>query len=76
MKAIRLLQDVIGGNGEPLKEGSSYSLEDASANHWLKRGLAVDVSEEPIIDVQDPSPAPVPTQTASPYVNQHRRKRK
>lgn len=43
MKTIRLLKDVIGGNGEPLKEGSFYSLNEASANHWLKRGLAVEV---------------------------------
>lgn len=43
MKTIRLLEDVISGDGEPLKEGSFYSLNDASANHWLKRGLAVEV---------------------------------
>ena len=43
MKTIRLLKDVIGGDGEPLKEGSLHSLNDASANHWLKRDLAVEV---------------------------------
>lgn len=51
MKKIRLLKDVIGGDGEPLKEGSFYSLNEASANHWLKRGLAVEAyqpeTEEP-----------------------------
>ena len=49
MKTIRLLKDVISGDGEPLKEGSFYLLNDASANHWLKRGLAVeeDQPEEP-----------------------------
>lgn len=52
MKTIRLLKDVIGGNGEPLEEGSLHSLNEASANHWLKRGLAVEVdqaeTEEPV----------------------------
>lgn len=63
MKTIRLLQDVIGGNGEPLKEGSSYSLNDASADRWLKRGLAVEV-ESPVvkqmhaqIDLAQPQPS-------------------
>ena len=45
MKTIRLLKDVIGGDGEPLKEGSLHSLNEASANHWLKRGLAVEVDQ-------------------------------
>ncbi|SEN71216.1 hypothetical protein SAMN05216404_106161 [Nitrosospira multiformis] len=46
MKTIRLLKNVIGGDGEPLKEGSLHSLNDASANHWLKRGLAVEEKAE------------------------------
>lgn len=46
MKTIRLLKDVIGGDGEPLKEGSLHSINEASANHWLKRGLAVEAETE------------------------------
>lgn len=75
MKTIRLLQDALGGNGEPLKEGSSYSLEDASANHWLKRGLAVEVLEQIAVDAQDTSLDPASPQTAAPYVNQHRKRK-
>jgi hypothetical protein len=45
MKTVRMLQDAVGGEGELLKEGSSYSLNDASAMHWLKRGMAVEVQE-------------------------------
>jgi hypothetical protein len=62
MKTIRLLQDVIGGNGEPLKEGSLHSLNDASANHWLNRGLAVEV-EEPVAQAQIVSDNPQPSTT-------------
>lgn len=40
MKAIRMLTDAVGGNGEALKAGKRYELEDASAAHWLKRGKA------------------------------------
>lgn len=54
MKTIRLLKDVIGGDGGPLKEGSFYSLNDASANHWLKRGLAVE-EDQPAEDATSES---------------------
>jgi hypothetical protein len=48
MKTIRLLKDVVGANEEPFKEGSFQTLNDASADHWLKRGLAVEVSEQEV----------------------------
>lgn len=35
-----MLTDEVGGNGEALKAGKMYSLEDASADHWLKRRKA------------------------------------
>lgn len=35
-----MLTDEVGGNGEALKAGTRYELEDASALHWLKRGKA------------------------------------
>ncbi|QRF55745.1 hypothetical protein [Variovorax paradoxus] len=35
-----MLTDEVGGNGEALKAGQTYNLEDASADHWLKRRKA------------------------------------
>lgn len=35
-----MLTDEVGGDGEALKAGKTYSLEDASADHWLKRRKA------------------------------------
>lgn len=46
MKRITMLTDGVGGNGEALVSGQSYDLEDASADHWLKRGKAVLAVEE------------------------------
>jgi hypothetical protein len=56
MKSVRMLQDVVGGEGESLKEGSSYSLNDASAMHWLKRGMAVEVQETEVVTEDQKSP--------------------
>jgi len=45
-----MLTDEVGGNGEALVAGRIYSLEDASADHWLKRRkaeLAEAAAEEP-----------------------------
>lgn len=41
-----MLTDEVGGNGEALKAGQTYSLEDASADHWLKRRKAEIAAEE------------------------------
>lgn len=48
-----MLTDEVGGNGEALKAGEKYNLEDASADHWLKRrkaelaGVGEDGGDEP-----------------------------
>ncbi len=63
MKTIRLLKDVIGGNGEPLKEGSLHSLNDASANHWLKRGLAIEADQPETEEVAEPKTEEVTADT-------------
>lgn len=41
-----MLTDEVGGEGEALKAGKTYQLEDASADHWLKRRKAELVSAE------------------------------
>jgi len=46
MKTIRMLTDGVGGNGELLEKGRGYTLEDASADHWLKRGKAELANDE------------------------------
>lgn len=40
MKTVRMLTDAVGGEGEPLKAGKTYELNDASADRWLRRGKA------------------------------------
>lgn len=40
MKTVRMLTGETGGNGEALVAGKTYTLEDASADHWLKRSKA------------------------------------
>lgn len=40
MKTVRMLTDAVGGEGEPLKAGETYELNDASADRWLRRGKA------------------------------------
>ena len=46
MKKVRMLTDGVGGNGEELKTGEVYELEDASADHWLKRRKAELASDD------------------------------
>uniref|UniRef100_C5CJP9 HeH/LEM domain-containing protein n=1 Tax=Variovorax paradoxus (strain S110) TaxID=543728 RepID=C5CJP9_VARPS len=41
-----MLTNQVGGNGEPLEAGKVYELEDASADHWLKRRKAESVERE------------------------------
>lgn len=41
-----MLTDEVGGNGEALAAGKTYNLDDASADHWLKRRKAELAGEE------------------------------
>lgn len=51
-----MLTDEVGGNGDALKAGKRYELEDASADHWLKRGKAeLAGEEEESDDIKPPS---------------------
>jgi hypothetical protein len=49
VKSVTFSKTVIGGEGETLEAGGTYSLNDASADHWIKRGIAVFAeTEQPI----------------------------
>lgn len=47
MKTIRMLTSEIGADGETLEAGSSQTLNDASADRWLRRGKAELIEDAP-----------------------------
>lgn len=52
-----MLTDEVGGEGEALKAGETYKLQDASADHWLKRRKAELVGAPKATDLGDSKPS-------------------
>ncbi len=57
MKSVTFSRTVTGGEGETLKEGGTYSLNDASADRWIKRGAAAAAETKKKATEEKPEPA-------------------
>lgn len=55
MKAIRMLTTEVGAEGETLEAGSLQTLNDASADRWIRRGKAELVQDAPPPKVKTPT---------------------
>lgn len=54
MKSVTFSKTVIGGEGETLEAGKTYSLNDASAERWIKRSAAVASDAKKILTEDKP----------------------
>jgi hypothetical protein len=43
MRSVKFLSAAKSSSGEEFKEGSAHSLREDAADHWIKRGIAVEV---------------------------------